>query len=168
MAEEQTISGAGGIPSGEAWGSPTITVESPRHFELLKSAADLGEAGHRASAVVAAQSAVEVYVERVMTDLARRLAPVEVGEAALALVRSFTLMNKQERGLFNALVARSTERLEGDEALWRDYHAHVERRNRIVHSGYEPVEQETRDSLEVALHMVERIFELHTATLRVT
>ena len=56
-----------------------------------------------------AQTAVEVYVERVMTDLATHLGPAEVGEATLALVRSFTLTTIRHVG----------ENLVGDELRGR-------------------------------------------------
>ena len=74
--------------------------------------------------------------------------------------------HKHERRLFNALVASSGERLEQDEALGRAYGVHVTRRNRLVHFGYEPSEEETRHSLTVALKLVKRFFSLYSVARR--
>ena len=118
----------------------------PRHFALLESAQQLFQRGQLEFAVVAAQTACEVYVELAITELlrARQLGPFE--DVIPQLLNGYSLMDSRGRKVFAAVTGREVQQA----AFWPHYKAHVERRNHIVHRGARATQKDAGESLAAA------------------
>jgi hypothetical protein len=57
-----------------------------------------------------------------------------------------SLRARADRALLRALTGHQI----ADEKWWTSYHAHVERRNEIVHAGIFVTEREARESMDAA------------------
>lgn len=71
-----------------------------------------------------------------------------------------TLSRPDEIGLVNALLARSGERIDGDEKLWSAFKRHVQRRHNFLHRGEIPTAEEAKESAETCLGFTERLLTL--------
>lgn len=98
------------------------------HDELLAKARGLAIAGHFDYAVVAAQTAFEIYARGLIRDVGTSLMPAAVAE--FVKPRSAGLRDKQSQGLFAALIGRPSS---DSGQLWTEYNKHVLRRNGVVH-----------------------------------
>jgi HEPN domain-containing protein len=118
----------------------------PRHFELLKIASELRERGQREFAVIAAQMACELYAEVALTELLKARHIGELEEVIPDLLGGYNLMDRRGQRLFHALTGRSIQQAD----FWTNYKRHVERRNRVVHKGEEPTDDEAAASIAAA------------------
>ena len=85
-------------------------AKDPRHFELLNVARQLHEEGKSEFAVVAAQTACEVYAEVAIAELLKPRQLGEIGELIPELPGGYSLMDKRGQTLFHALTGRSIQR----------------------------------------------------------
>jgi hypothetical protein len=120
-------------------------AKDPRHFELLNVARQLHEEGKSEFAVVAAQTACEVYAEVAITELlkARRLGDRRAHPGATRRLQP----HGQARP--DAL-PRAHRPQHPARRFWKNYRRHVERRNAVVHKGKEPTDDEALASIGAA------------------
>jgi len=117
-----------------------------RSDELLAEAHMLLELGHHALAVVAAQVACELEIQRYLRAGANGQA---FGAVALVGLR-WTLMDQRGRALFAAIAGHQLT----DFDIGRAYVAHVQRRNDAVHRGTRLARYDAVASLNAVEDMV--------------
>jgi hypothetical protein len=101
--------------------------------------------------VVAAQMAVEVFVEdAVRLLLERQGLSAPVSEAVLGCLPDRSLMDRRTRDLWSALADQPIS----SAPEWKAYHQHIELRNRVVHGGARVEVEQARRSLEVCLGLI--------------
>jgi hypothetical protein len=104
--------------------------------------------------IVAAQMAVEVFVEEVVRQLpTRRGLEGPVAEAMLACLPDRSLMDRRSRELWTALTGDSLSQADA----WKGYHRHIELRNRVVHGGVRVEQDDARESLEACLGLIQHM-----------
>lgn len=119
--------------------------QPPYHETLLGLARTLHEEKRHQLVVVTAQMACEIVGEQVLSSLlSQRIGGLE--KSVSGLVPGHHLRHKGVRDLFDALSGGSL----ADEPWWRDYDAHVKRRNNVVHGGAAVDEAESSASLRAA------------------
>lgn len=118
----------------------------PRHLELIALARQLCDEDKPDLAVVAAQTACEVYAEVAIRDLLKARELGEFEEVIPELLTGYSLMDRRGQRVFHALTGESIQRSE----LWASYKAHVERRNLVVHRGKQITADQADDSINVA------------------
>jgi hypothetical protein len=128
------------------------------HRELLTTARRLADHEEHGAAVIVAQTASEVQVERAIAALLRKRGiEDDLHEALSKFVRSYNLWPR------NAPLRRLWESLSGDTALaeqpfWRGpLGQHVERRNRIAHRGADVSAADANQSILVVLELMEHM-----------
>jgi len=144
--------------------SVVLGLDDPRHFELIRSAADLAGEGRYDFAVISSQTALEVYLELEVARLLswRRLGTL--GPAILdTLVPSYTFVDSRLQALWYALKGDDMRAVKAQD-WWRNYPAHLALRNSIVHGGHTATADEADRSLETAMKAMAYIQEV---TLRV-
>jgi HEPN domain-containing protein len=127
-------------------GFETLMVQATRDRQLLDRARKLLEAGEHELAVILAQTASEVLVADALRSLAEPHATDELRPWLLSRLKSFTLIDDPTRDLWNRLTSSRIQ----DEAFWRNYTAHVRRRNAIVHNGERVDQSAAEASLQAA------------------
>jgi len=83
-------------------------------------------------AIVAAQTALEVYVRGLLGSLLRNAASTEVADVVLSRSQAMTLRDPHSSRLLAAL-SGSKPSQQGE--IWQRYVEHVKRRNGVVHEG---------------------------------
>lgn len=129
------------------------------HEQLLAKARGLSIAGHFEYAVVAAQTAFEIYMRNLIHDVGASVMPAAVADVIKP--RSAGLRDKQSQALFTALIGRPIA--EAGE-LWTDYTKHALRRNGVVHDGASVDEAGADESINVVrrlIHWIEKAAEKH-------
>lgn len=127
-----------------------------RHFTLFDLAWKLIDDGQPEFAVVAAQTACELYTELAVNKLLRARDLGDLGEAVGSMLpRTFSLDNDRHHRIFRALTNKSPR----GQDWWKAYAAHVERRNGIVHAGKRVTEADARASLDAARHLMNFVAE---------
>jgi hypothetical protein len=116
---------------------------------LLAKARGLAIAGHFEYAVVAAQTAFEIYVRDLIRDVGLSVMPPAV--AQLVKPRSAGLRDKQSQALFTALVRRP---ISDSGQLGTQYNEHFLRRSGVVHDGASVDQAGTDESIAVVRHLV--------------
>jgi hypothetical protein len=140
---EQLRAAAGLIPSAAHLDFIVGPVDEAalRHDVILARARRL--AGSEPTyAVVAAQTAFEVYVEGLFRDLCRTRMSLAVADAVQP--RSFALRDASSQRLFAAVIG---EPVQAAGPLWTRYGEHAKRRNGIVHAGAEVTGSEADESI---------------------
>jgi hypothetical protein len=81
-------------------------------------------------ATVTAQMAFEVYIEGALAALlSRQIADDDVVDATIELLESKTMLHQDTRDFYKALTGDRISRA----PMWKEYQAHVQRRNNLVH-----------------------------------
>jgi hypothetical protein len=142
---------AGLVPRPPSIGFVVGPIDEPAtyHDELLAKARRLAMAGHFEYAVVAAQTAFEIYTRDLIRDLGLSVMPPAVAE--LVKPRSAGLRDKQSRALFGALIGRP---ISDSGQLWNQYNEHVLRRNGVVHEGATVDQAGADESIAVVRRLV--------------
>src|SRR5687767_8786389 len=105
-----------------------------REFELFKVATDLFHEERYDFAVIAAHTAVEVYMEIKLTKLIEWRKVGDLGDVILDdLLRSYSPADPRVRALWTTLTGDMLTKQE----WWSDFQRHLTRRNEIVHHGHE-------------------------------
>jgi hypothetical protein len=118
----------------------------PRHFELLFSARQMLSAGQYEFAIIAAQSAIEVYIEGALTRLLTLYG--ELGAAVSKTLSRYALRDRQSCAVFEALTGWSAARNDLPA-----YHEHVHRRNGVIHRGDTATADEAGASVDTVSDM---------------
>jgi hypothetical protein len=113
------------------------------YHAVSQRARRLVAAGQPSYAVVAAQTAVEIFIKGALRDLMRHVMPPMVAESMAP--RAPTLRGRSSAALFEALTGR---RPAAAGAVWTDYDAHAKRRHGIVHDGLEISADEANESIK--------------------
>lgn len=104
----------------------------PKSSRFFGFAQQLFDDGQFLYAIVAVQTAFELYLEGVYEYLLHLRTPREVGTVVQKfLTQKYSLSREEVRELLEALLG---ERL-ADSSEWHEYKQHVKRRNGIVHRG---------------------------------
>lgn len=145
-----------GLPLGEP---PRVRVIAPwpfeqrRHRELLQHAEQLQEQRESGCAVVVAQTAMEVLVERTID---RRLQVREVGGLRahiISTIRTHTMKDKPTQDLWFELTGDRITQVE----VWQRYLDHLKRRHAFVHTGADVSAADAAESLAVVTAMIEHV-----------
>jgi hypothetical protein len=120
---------------------------TPYQDVLLNTAKELLKQGHPAMAVVAANTACEYRVERVVSKAISRSGlrqPVE--EAISDLLPSYGLANDRVRALYSALTGDAVHQ----QPFWSDFKAGAKLRNDVVHRGARASVQQAESAVAAA------------------
>jgi hypothetical protein len=136
--------------------------ENPRESELILIAAEFIEAKRFDYATIAIQTAVEIYVERCVLQILdwRELGPL--GEVITDKLLSGPYHFKDDR--FKAVWRSLTRDEIQRQDWWANYLKHVERRNRIVHSGTHVSSQEAGASMLAAISLMSYVNDMMVKT----
>jgi hypothetical protein len=118
----------------------------PRHLELIALAQQLCKEDKSELAVVAAQTACEVYAEVAIRRMLQERELGEFDEVIPELLTGYSLMDRRGQRVFHALTGESIQR----SAFWSGYKTHVELRNRVVHRGEQVTSDQAADSIRTA------------------
>jgi hypothetical protein len=118
----------------------------PRHLELIALARQLCEEDKSELAVVAAQTACEVYAEVAVREMLQKRELGEFEEVIPELLAGYSLMDRQGQLVFHALTGESIQR----SPFWSSYKTHVALRNRVVHRGEQVTGDQAADSVRAA------------------
>ena len=135
----------------------TVTIHRP----LLEAARRLIDDGHYAAAVVAAQTASEVFIERTFALFFEAHRADRLFADVAAFVRNFNLHPRNER-LRHLYVTLSDDYEIVEQPFWSQLGAHVTRRNKIIHEGKDATREEADASyraVDALIAHVERIRE---------
>jgi HEPN domain-containing protein len=126
------------------------------HRDLLRTAARLARSGNYQAAVVFAQTASEVQVERALAALLRRQGVSDPIQQALDdFIPNYGVHNKRQRKLWEALSGDGELTKQG---FWAErLPRHIERRNAVVHRGEDVSAEEAADSIWVVLELMEHM-----------
>jgi hypothetical protein len=108
-------------------------------------------------AVVMAQSACEVILQRAVQQVFARKGVGDIGEVVLTRVGSFTLKESDSRRFYKALTKDDDVTDNKKNGFWLDYQAMVELRNKIVHQGIRAQLDEAITSVEAAKKFVAHV-----------
>jgi hypothetical protein len=152
---------AGLTPKPPSIGFVVGPIDEPAtyHEELLAKARGLAMSGHFEYAVVAAQTAFEIYARDLIRDVGLSVMPPAVAE--FVKPRSAGLRDKQSQALFTALIGRP---ISDSGQLWTKYNEHVLRRNGVVHDGASVDQAGADESIAVVrrlIHWMEKAAEKH-------
>lgn len=152
LAEWTSLRSRGGLPrepSRLEFVVGPLESEILYHETLLLRAATLLSDDHAAYAVVAAQTAFEVYVRGVFSDLLKHAVANHL--VAAVQPQSTALRDAAGARLFAALVGQKPTDAGED---WRLYDAHVQRRNRVVHHGAVVDSASSQESISAVRAMI--------------
>ena len=130
-----------------------VIAERDYPSQLLKTAREMLTRGRYEVAVVTAQMACEISVERVfrtyfrVKDLEHLEAPVE------DLLPSFNLANDKVRRLYSALTNDHVHR----EFFWSEYKTMVTIRNKAVHAGARVQESQAQMVIRIAASVLKHL-----------
>jgi hypothetical protein len=99
-----------------------------------------------------AQTAIEVSTENLLAAAFKARGVSELRKPVLDLFTSFNLRNRRLYAVYRALTQDDVNAARPD--LWRDYCAHVTRRNDVVHTGKRVTPAEAESSVEAAERFV--------------
>jgi hypothetical protein len=133
----------------------TLVGLRPDDMLFFKMAEKVYDDGHYPLAVVAAQTACELYMEGAF-DYALNLQ--KAGEALAQVVTSllggYSMMDKRMRAAWFALTGHAVTE---PQPVWERYKEHVERRNRVVHAGEMPSQADAAVSLDASRGFCEAV-----------
>jgi hypothetical protein len=125
-------------------------LRDPRDLQLLDTADERLNAGHPETAVVLAQTAVEVMADWALRVALRLSMPEGAVEPLLNVLPDRTFMDRRTRTVWTSLTGDVLSEME----TWKSYHGHVERRNRVAPAGFQPTEEDARASIDVCERLV--------------
>ncbi len=132
----------------------TATVAWP-WTRLLETAERFHESREFGVAIVIAQTACEVVVERAIANACEEKVIPEIKEFICPSRMSCSLANPKTRKLYNVLTNDSIA--EKDKKLWGAYECMVTQRHDSVHRGKKVTESESREGLDAAKKLVEHV-----------
>jgi HEPN domain-containing protein len=132
---------------------------APRHFEFYALADDLVQRGECRFAVVAAQTACELYLEVAVTELLKARLQEPFTSLVPDLLQTFSMLDQRGPKVWRALTGQRIQ----DAPCWANYQRHVQRRNTIVHSGAEPTRDEALASVGAMMALFEYVAAAWTA-----
>jgi hypothetical protein len=125
---------------------------------LLQSAQRLFDDGEFGVAVVVADTACEVAVERVISQSFARSNIPQVADPINGLLNGYNISNPKVQSLFDALAGKTVK--QDKQGIWDKFLKSVTRRNRTVHAGKQPTKAEAQESLDVTRDMVQYLVQL--------
>jgi HEPN domain-containing protein len=131
----------------------------PRHFEFYELAEKLFHQGEHRFAVVAAQTACELYLEVAVTELLKARLEAPFDALIADLLGTFSMRDQRGPKVWEALTG---ERIQ-QAPCWANYERHVKRRNDIVHSGEEPTQEEALASIGAMAALFQYVADAWTA-----
>jgi hypothetical protein len=136
--------------------------ENPRDFELIQIAAEFIETERFDYATIAIQTAVEIYVERCLLQILawRELGPLGDVITDKLLTPPYHCKDPRFQAVWESL---TRDKIQGRD-WWSGYVKHVERRNRIVHSGGHVSSQEAGDSMLAAISLMSHVNDIMVKT----
>ncbi len=157
-ATPRSYSMAAGAASFTVTGS-SATLTVIRHWtKLLDAAERLYNTGEYGVAVVVAQTACEVIVERAMTQAFAAKKVPELEDPMLRYLSSYSLDGDRNRKFYNALTGDDMGHNPGGTiGFWQGYRKLVEHRNLTVHSGHDLPQADARADLNAAKQFVAHI-----------
>jgi hypothetical protein len=130
----------------------------PRHFEFYALAEALWHKREYRFAVVAAQTACELYLEVAVTELLKARLQDPFASLIPDLLRTFSMRDQRGQKVWEALTGKRIQ----EAPCWANYQRHVERRNDIVHDGAEPTPEEALASLGAMAALFEYVADAWT------
>ena len=126
-------------------------------LDLLVTAASLVDGEHTAAGIVVVQTTLEVMVDWALRMALRISVPAGAVDPLLKVVPDRTSMSQHTRAVWLALT--------GDNNItgapyWKEYHAHVELRNRVVHAGFTPPKGDGYASLATCFKLITHLGEV--------
>jgi hypothetical protein len=106
-------------------------------------------------AVILAHTACEVAVERIISQAFARSDIPQVAEPVDGLLNGYNLSNPRVRSLFDALTGKNIA--QDKQSIWNKFCESAARRNRAVHRGERPTDDEAKESLSVVREMIEHM-----------
>jgi hypothetical protein len=122
----------------------------PRDLDLLSTAGEVLRAGHPETAVVVAQTAVERVADWALRMALRMTLPEGAVEPLLNVVPDRIFMDRRTGAIWTSL----TGDVLTEKKPWKEYHELIERRNRVVHTGFRPTDEDARTSIRVCQGLV--------------
>ena len=121
-----------------------LLMFDPKSGDFFQIAERLYDEGNYLYAVVAAQTAFELYMEGVFEYVLHLRSTVEIGAAIGEMIRSYNLDDKRVRSLWEGFTGH---KLTEDAKTWDAYKAHLARRHGLVHRGERVTKEEAAASL---------------------
>src|SRR5262245_61110698 len=117
---------------------PSVPHSTEPYAALMEAAQTWHQEGHYKEAVIIAQSALELFTEKILGHLyvSRHIEYLKPQFEHLLI--NYNIGNSKVSGLYMAL---SGDRIT-QESFWSALTAHVELRNRLVHDGQNATESE--------------------------
>lgn len=130
---------------GRASASATLFKRWQERYEvLLDTAHQLREQGHHEAAIVTAQTACEVCMEAVLTEVLRqRVGDDGVTDLITSSLGNYNPTNERVKKWYETLFDHRIQ----DESFWQSLTKHVARRHGVVHRGEEATSQEADESI---------------------
>jgi HEPN domain-containing protein len=130
-----------------------ILAERDYPRELLKSAKDMITGGRHEIAVVTAQMACEICVERVLRTYFRFKEVTYLEDAIEDLLPSYNLANEKVRRIYSALTGDAIHQ----QYFWSEYKTMVSIRNKAVHAGARIQESQAQMVCRIASSVVKHL-----------
>lgn len=125
-----------------------------RHWtKLLETAERLYNGGETSVAVIVAQTACEVVLERAVTKGFKAKGVPELDDAVTRMLSSYSPRNRNTRRLYNTLTGDNL----GSHGFWQAYTAMVAHRHDAVHRGQTISQTDARNGLDAARQLVEHV-----------
>lgn len=134
------------VPSGSL-------LAPPRHFEFYGLADELFRRGEYRFAVVAAQTACELYLEVAVTELLKARLQEPFTSLIPDLMHTFSMLDQRGPKVWRALTGQRIQAA----PCWTNYQRHVQRRNTVVHGGAEPTREEALASIGAMVALFEYV-----------
>jgi hypothetical protein len=123
---------------------------------LLESADRFFDQAEFSAAIVVAQTACEVILQRAVQRVFASRGVTSLGDNVLDMTGSFTLVDSTSRRFYKSVTGddKISDRSSG---FWPDYQAMVELRNKIVHQGIEAKSDQAKQCIEAAKKFVAHV-----------
>lgn len=131
-----------------------LLLFDPKSGDFFQIAEGLYDEGNYLYAVVAAQTAFELYMEGVFEYILHLRSTVEIGAAIGEMIRSYNLGDKRVRSLWQGFTGHN---LTANKKTWDAYKDHLERRHGLVHRGERVTKEEAKASLNAVNHLAVEI-----------
>lgn len=121
-----------------------LLMFDPKSGDFFQIAERLYDEDNYLYAVVAAQTAFELYMEGVFEYVLHLRSTVQIGAAIGEMIRSYNLDDRRVRSLWEGFTGH---KLTEDKKTWNAYKAHLARRHGLVHRGERVTREEAAASL---------------------
>ena len=126
----------------------------PRSSTFFGAAERLFNEGFGFAAVVAIQTAFELFMEGAFDYALQLRSTPEVGSAVARLIRHYNMNDKRVRALWKSLTGHS---ITEPAKTWEAYAAHLDRRDALVHQGEGLSLNDAADSLNAVNELADRV-----------